>query len=287
MRRIKYKYRLLCILLASVVLVAGLGVLYSHGEWWFPLWEALRYDTDPKVTPLVETGATDAWSLDALLECENVTFSNTLLLVNGTHPLPEGYEALLAEYNGARMHPLMVDSYIALRDEVQRRTGVRIYVSSDYRTAEEQAAILAGSESGIAAALGCSEHEAGLALDVYAPYCAAMEFLRSPAGRLVNRICGEYGYIIRYPKGKEDVTGISYEPWHLRYVGEPHARLMMESGLAYEEYLEFLGEGQWYRTEEYLICRMRPEELALIRGWKECHISPDNTGYLIVTLKMT
>ncbi|MBR2927071.1 MAG: M15 family metallopeptidase [Clostridia bacterium] len=282
----KCRKRFALALTVCILIAVCFGVIFSHGEWWFPTVQSLRVYPAPRLTPLIETGALERWELSALSRMPNVTLSNTLLLVNSTHPLPKGYEALLEEYNGARMHPLMVAQYIALRDAVQEKTGVRIYVSSDYRTAEEQMQILAQSQDGIAAQLGCSEHEAGLALDVYAPYCAGEEFLRSPAGRLVNRICGEYGYIIRYPHGKEEITGISYEPWHLRYVGQPHAQIMMESGLTYEEYLEFLGEGQWYRTGDYLICRQRPEELALIYGWKECHISPDNTGYLIVILKM-
>ena len=54
----------------------------------------------------------------------------------------------------------------------------------------------------------------------------------------------EYGFILRYPKDKEEITGIIYEPWHFRYVGEEHARIIMEQGLCLEEYLE------QYITEE-------------------------------------
>ncbi len=286
MRRIKPKYRLLCILLAILVLGAGIGVCLSHGEWWFSLGQALRRYPAPDLIPLIETGETRTWTLEELLGEEGVTLSKDLLLVNASHPLPSDYQAELEEYNGARMHPRMVEPYIALRDAVQAKTGVRIYVSSDYRTAEEQAAIIAESEDGIAAPIGCSEHEAGLALDVYAPYYAGEEFLASPAGRAVNTVCHEYGFIIRYPKDKETITGISYEPWHLRYVGKPHAEIMMESGLTMEEYLDLFSVGSWYRHGEYLITKCAPEELSLITGWIECNLSPDNGGNYIVTLKM-
>ena len=49
--------------------------------------------------------------------------------------------------------------------------------------------------------------------------------------------CYEYGFILRYPKDKEDITGISYEPWHYRYVGREHARAIRESGVCLEEYV--------------------------------------------------
>ena len=61
----------------------------------------------------------------------------------------------------------------------------------------------------------------------------------APAGPCGRR-AADFGFILRYPKGKEDVTGIGYEPWHFRYVGWPHAKLMEERHLVLEEYLEWL-----------------------------------------------
>lgn len=278
--------RLLSLALALAILLGAYIFLACNGSLWYPAAKAAVGYEPPALAALGRGEETQAWTIEALLEREHVFFSNVLMLVNESHPLPDGYAPDLTEYNGAKMNPLMVDSYISLRDAVQVRTGVRIYVSSDYRTSEEQAEILASSEEGIAAKLGCSEHEAGLALDVYAPYFAGEKFLNSPAGRMVNNVCGDYGYIIRYPKEKEYVTGIRYEPWHLRYVGEPHARIMMESGLTLEEYLDLLIPDVWYLSGEYLICRQRGETFTLPTGWSECHVSPDNTGYFVITLKM-
>ncbi len=276
----------LLILLAFLLLAgAGWGVWWRHGDWLFSIERRLqRYDA-PALTPLPredgETRSMEEWLAD-----ERVTVSALLMLVNASHPLPKGYTADLTEYNGAKMHPLMVEQYVALRDDVQATTGVRIYVSSDYRTAEEQAQILAESKEGIAAPVGCSEHEAGLALDVYAPYRAGEEFLRSPAGREVNRICDAYGFVIRYGEDKTEVTGISYEPWHLRYVGAPHAKIMTESGLALEEYVAYLTPEVWFAHGDYRILRTAAQKLTLPTAWSSCHISPDNTGYYIVTIKL-
>ena len=282
--KIKKRYRVLLAILAAVVLLSAVGVVVYHGEWWYPVGLRLRRYDAPALTVTQPTGETRQWTLQDLTAQENVTFSYNLMLVNASHPLPEGYVAELIEYNGAKMHPLMQDPYIALRDDVQAATGVRIYVASDYRTREEQEAILASSDAGIAAPIGCSEHEAGLALDVYAPYFGGKNFLRSRAGRMVNEVCEQYGYIIRYPADKTEITGISYEPWHIRYVGAPHATVIMDSGLTLEEYIDLLQPNVWYASGEYLISRRLPDAIDLPDGWSHCDISPDNTGYYIVTL---
>lgn len=281
--KIKKRYRILLIILAAIVLLTAAAVVYLHGEWWYPVVSAMRITPELKLE--IADGATEDWTLDELLADGRVTLSNNLLLVNASHPLPKGYVAELVEYNGAKMHPLMLDPYISLRDDVQAKTDVRIYVASDYRTPEEQAAILEQEGNTTAAQVGCSEHEAGLALDVYAPYCGGINFLRSPAGRMVNEICGEYGFILRYPKGKEDLTGIDYEPWHIRYVGQPHAKLIMEHGLTLEEYLDSLEVGTWYVCGEYRFARLSPDVIKVPEGFTQCDISPDNMGYYVVTVR--
>ena len=282
--KIKKRYRVLLIILASIVLLTAVAVVYLHGEWWYPVVSSMRITPDMELEKA--DGATVDWTLDALLAQENVTLSNNLLLVNSSHPLPDGYQPDLVEYNGAKMHPLMLDPYISLRDDVQAKTGVRIYVASDYRTPEEQAAILEQEGNTTAAQVGCSEHEAGLALDVYAPYCDGINFLRSPAGRMVNEICGEYGFILRYPKGKENITGIDYEPWHIRYVGQPHATLIMKHGLTLEEYIDMLEPNVWYTSGDYRFARLSPDALKLPEAWTHCDISPDNMGYYVVTVRI-
>ncbi len=276
-------YRILLILLSAVLLIGAAVVVGTHGEWWYPVWRSLRRTPKLALTPYVFSDGVET-TAQALMETEGVTVTDTLRLINFETPLPSGYTATVEEYNGAYMHPEMIAPYIALRDRVQEKTGVRIYVASDYRSPEEQAAILEEEGGDVAAAVGCSEHEAGLALDVYAPYCAGMEFLRSRAGRMVNEICSEYGFIIRYPKGKEEITGISYEPWHLRYVGAPHARLIEEHGLTLEEYLQALSVGAWYQYEGYVFARVTDSAFLVPTGYSACSISSDNMGGYVITL---
>ncbi len=277
--------RVFVVMMICAMLFVGAGVISYHGEWWFPIMEQLRI-RDENPWKEIEITVGEALTPEQLKATSCVTESNIQMLVNADHPLPEQYKPSLVTYNGAQMHPYMLQPYIALRDDVEEQTGVRIYVVSDYRTSEEQEQILHESADGIAAPLGCSEHEAGLALDVYAPYHDGKTFLRSDAGRLINRVCGEYGFILRYPIGKEEITGISYEPWHLRYVGVPHAKIIMDCGLTYEEYIASFAPNTWYSCGNYYTGRFDSQSILMPKGWKSCEISPDNTGYYLVTVSM-
>ncbi len=273
---------LICALVLGIVTVSK-----TQSGWLFTMYRQEMSHEPLALIPATPFGATETMSMAEWLQDARVTADNTLMLVNPQNPLPKGYVADIKEYNGAKMHPSMVEHYIALRDTVQKKTGVRIYVSADFRTAKEQEELLQIYGPDRAAPVGCSEHEAGLALDVYAPEHASYEFLNSPAGRKVNRICHEFGFIIRYEVDKTDVTGFDYEPWHLRYVGAPHAELIAKSGLAYEEYIQVIRPETWYAYEDYLILRTALiDSITLPEGFTSCHISPDNTGCYIITVRL-
>ena len=83
---------------------------------------------------------------------------------------------------------------------------------------------------------GHSEHQTGLALDINVASSSA-HFENTPAFAWLKEHCAQYGFILRYDQGKEDITGYRFEPWHYRYVGVETAQAVMEQGLAYEEYL--------------------------------------------------
>ena len=90
---------------------------------------------------------------------------------------------------------------------------------------------------------GTSEHHSGLAMDIvsgdyYTKYSDLVEeFENEPEAVWLRENCARFGFILRFPKDKVEVTGINYEPWHFRYVGEEHAAAIMEQGLCLEEYL--------------------------------------------------
>lgn len=112
---------------------------------------------------------------------------------------------------------------------------------------------------------GCSEHQTGLAIDL-GKAAGYIDFIR-PAfpydgvcGRF-RRLAARYGFIERYQRGKEEVTGISAEPWHFRYVGAPHAQLMETNGLCLEEYRDFCGRvpgASLWKTAAWPRCSMCP-----------------------------
>lgn len=86
---------------------------------------------------------------------------------------------------------------------------------------------------------GTSDHHTGLALDIVTPEYQVLNhgFYNTPAGQWMAKNCWDYGFVIRFPEDKQDITGITYEPWHLRYVGKEHSLAMRENNECLEEYV--------------------------------------------------
>ena len=86
---------------------------------------------------------------------------------------------------------------------------------------------------------GTSEHETGLAVDIVAESYQSLDAAQADTAeqQWLLEHCWEYGFILRYPADKTDITGVEYEPWHYRYVGVPAAMDMRDSGQCLEEYL--------------------------------------------------
>lgn len=130
----------------------------------------------------------------------------------------------------------------AARDE-----GLSVYLSSAYRSYAEQQYLYnrkvsqVGEEQAktIVAPPGTSEHQTGLSADITDRYYEVKnsELENTELYKWMSAHCAEYGFIVRYPKDKEDVTGIIYEPWHFRYVGVEAASYIMEHGLCLEEFI--------------------------------------------------
>ncbi len=128
-----------------------------------------------------------------------------------------------------------------------RLSNVSLTAISGFRPYYRQAEIFlrnwqqdADEANRTSARAGESEHQTGLALDVSSPSVDNQlieEFGDTDEGRWLAQNAPLFGFIIRYPKSKEDITGYSYEPWHLRYIGYPLSVLVTNSGLTYEEYL--------------------------------------------------
>jgi zinc D-Ala-D-Ala carboxypeptidase len=112
-------------------------------------------------------------------------------------------------------------------------------INSGYRGFDEQNALYQEMGSDYALPAGHSEHNLGLSLDVGS---TQMKMNEAPEGKWLENNAWKYGFILRYPKDKTAITGIQYEPWHIRYVGLPHSVIMEEKNFSLEEYLDFLKE---------------------------------------------
>lgn len=282
-KKIKKKW----ILAAAVLVLAGgvCALLWLRPDWRFLAFQqAKALFSEMKLQELdwEEKGETRLqWTGGEAQDAgQREEASLALLLVNEEHPVPESFHPELVEYkdSGVLMQRETAEAYEELSRAVQEACGERLLVKSSYRNREEQKQEYE-EDSVVAAVPGTSEHETGLALDVYVAGYAGYGFLKSPAGQFVNESCWEYGFVIRYPLWKEKETGIPFEPWHLRYVGKPHAELMHKNGWTLEEYLERLEPGRLYETEGSFVTRQESAgELRLPAGAGEVKISPDNCG---------
>lgn len=181
-----------------------------------------------------------------------------LILVNKWTPVPDGYE------NDIVFEKLRYDQSVDVRiyDSLQkmmddcRADGLSPMVCSGYRSQEKQQELLNdkikeykrqgySEEKAVTeaekwvAVPGTSEHHLGIAVDIisenYQYLDEKQEQTREQQWMLKN--CWKYGFILRYPSGKSDLTGIYYEPWHYRYVGKKAAKYITENNLCLEEYL--------------------------------------------------
>ena len=173
-----------------------------------------------------------------------------LILVNDQHAIPEGYDVSLLELtNGTSVDERIYPELQSMFDDA-RAEGLLPMVREGYRTTAYQEEIMESrvlelldqgyseeearqKAQAAVAKPGYSEHELGLAVDINAvegedPW-GLYEWLAENAWK--------YGFILRYPSGKEEITGKEYEPWHYRYVGEDAAQEIYEQGISLEEYL--------------------------------------------------
>lgn len=126
--------------------------------------------------------------------------------------------------------------------------NINMQLASGYRPYETQSRFYtnAGGSSQVGVAPpGASEHQAGLAADIRGPSDACRIsrcFEDQPAGKWLAKNAYKYGFILRYPDGKMDVTGYKYEPWHFRYVGEYLAEEIHKQNTTLEEYFEITGQ---------------------------------------------
>ena len=213
------------------------------------------------------------------------------MLVNKEHPVTEDFVpadlVTLSEYCDSSLVKIKYKHIQAVRTaadalitmlESARSDGVTKWqVSAGYRSYEGQVSILDAKISSYlkrnsewsrarakSAALrtvaepGCSEHHLGLAIDINVP--GASSFAGTKQCKWLHSHCWEYGFILRYQKGKESITGFAAEAWHIRYVGVEHALYMRDHDLCLEEYLAGIEDGTIIRPVAEIIEDMMLED---------------------------
>ena len=166
----------------------------------------------------------------APVETDGVTTVGGVIIVNRQFDLPEDY--------GDGLDDETYSAYLAMREA----SGFDMSIVSGFRSYEKQRQTFAywasidGAEVAdtYSAQPGHSEHQTGLAMDISS---LRQTYGTTPEGIWLAQNCWKYGFLLRYPKGSEHITGYIYEPWHVRYLGKSTAKLIHDSGLTLEEFL--------------------------------------------------
>lgn len=292
----KSKWKRLLLSLTTVLLFIGIGILYNRQDIRFvfghmastlfmekaPLEEFMLADGD-----LYSLSIRDVASDNEDKQKVKITYNISLALINADNPIHHHITPNLVEYKdtGIIMDHSLVESYHLLSEAVMNHTKDHLYIRSSYRSNEEQTKLYAKDRQ-VASLPGTSEHETGLSLDVYVKHYAGRAFLKSEAGQFVQQNSWKYGFIIRYPMFKKKETGVPFEPWHIRYVGLPHAEIIYRNNITLETYIHRLEVGKFYTFEDYIISRQKGDDILIPHQLNDIVISPDNMGNYIITGKI-
>lgn len=241
----------LIILLATLILFATFGC--NSAQQSLPPQTAYEQQTS---TPEAPT-ATPA-PFFSVAEDELRTDDGMLVLVNYEHfysytneiktePIEQN-EYLLTDRADIELPSLMTQALTELGKVFYEHNGYRLYITSGYRTEQYQRQLYDnyvidhGEEMAkiYVASPGASEHHTGFAVDLSTVDAdlqrTPLEY--HPDREWFGKICSDYGFILRYPIGSEQITHVAYEPWHFRYLGVPVAHAVTALGITYEEFIE-------------------------------------------------
>jgi len=236
--------------------------------------------------------------------------SGYLRLVNRDYKLRSDYKPVnLVDYGGIKLHSAALNAFLQMQEAMKTDRIYNLRLQSAYRAYDYQYAIFSRKvqelqakgysklEAERKASLsihppGASEHQLGLALDVSIDGKLTQAFGETSAGKWLEEHSHNYGFIIRYPNSKTDITKIVYEPWHLRYVGVPHATIIKDLELSLEEYLLWIKQVQMYifwgeDREYYLLHYSKDLPPALLPGIIDVSsINPNENEYIVTMRKI-
>ncbi len=178
-----------------------------------------------------------------------------IILVNKQHPIPDDYEFPLGTISGSMRCDERVIAPLLEMLKAARGDGVNLIICSPYRDIDRQTMLFTNKvdrymtagmsymdaynlASQAVTVPGSSEHQIGLAIDIITDGYSSLDegFGNTAAGKWLAANSYKYGFVLRYPLGKEQITSIEFEPWHFRYVGVDAATVMTEEGICLEEF---------------------------------------------------
>ncbi|WP_040205730.1 VanY-A/VanY-F/VanY-M family D-Ala-D-Ala carboxypeptidase [Neobacillus jeddahensis] len=229
-------------------------------------------------------------------------FQGNLLLVNQEYPVHQ--ESIKSDVVNLFEHKELTAGFSLLESDIYlsrdiaekfsdmiagaKEAGVTHFsINSGFRAFDEQDQLYQEMGPDYSLPAGFSEHNLGLSLDVGS---TLMKMNQAPEGKWIEKNAWAYGFILRYPQDKTAITGIQYEPWHIRYVGLPHSAIMHEKNFALEEYLDYLKREKSisvnFNGKSYLVSYYPLSQLKDIKIPKDRHyeVSGDNMDGIIVTV---
>ncbi|AEA18531.1 MULTISPECIES: D-Ala-D-Ala carboxypeptidase VanY [Bacillus] len=208
-----------------------------------------------------------------------------IINVNHNSELVRGY--VIFDRN-LRLSKDVVKKFLNVVDAAGKESVNHFLISSGYRDFQEQKQLYEKMGSDYALPAGYSEHNLGLSLDIGS---TQKKMEKAPEGKWIEENVWKHGFVLRYPKNKSNITGIQYEPWHIRYVGLPHSAIMQKKNFTLEEYLEFLKEEKEVSTEvegkKYTVSYYKVSENMKVNvpANKQYEISGNNMDGVIVTVQ--
>lgn len=249
----KQKIYVLLILLIIIFIIINIHDFYKNKN--------MKEEIEVSSEPVKENKIENKDTIQKEKPIDSNTLDWNLILVNKDNPIPEDYKVETVKIEGRWEVDIRIKESLEQMLKDARKEGLDPIICSAYRTpnyqknlfskkvteykrkgysqknAEEQAALWVTIP-------GTSEHEIGLSVDIVGRNYQILDEKQEDTAiqKWLMEHCYEYGFILRYPTDKKDITKINYEPWHYRYVGIKDAMYIKEKGLCLEEYIEFLKE---------------------------------------------
>lgn len=242
------------ILALTLLLFASAAQAGVPGVIQFESTEVASSDTDFSQSVSSQNTANSSVEIpSATLSPEAAALEWNLTLVNSTHPVPDNWQVELKELSNGRKVDARIYPDLQAMFDACRAAGLTPKVNQGYRSYQDQEDILVSKyrqykKQGlshedaqrkaltVASYPGYSEHQLGLAVDINS--ADQEKCSNDRVWKWMKQHCQEYGFIWRYPGVKSDITGITNEDWHFRYVGREAASYIMENELCLEEYLQ-------------------------------------------------